>query len=238
MFHRLSIGVAFALILGACAPALAESVLDIGVLVQWGRGTWNSNEHAGSVRVTPNGDGTYTVKVYAYVPGEFSAMWNMVMDPDPFLYGLFSFTNQSASTGTFQVVVDLPGVDLPVATEMSGSIAGTVLDRNGDGATLSAPAGGAVYTAMIDGNDQQTLLQHAYSCSAGSYAANAFGPASFSNVAGPPVTQSLAIMHNFTLTAGDSTTMSSSFVVTPEPTAALLLATALGAVLVRGRNRR
>jgi len=229
----------------ACAPALADSVLDIQVLVQWGRGVWNSGEHEGCVRVTPNGDGTYDVRFYGYVPGEWGAMWNFTVgqsaarSPDLFLYGLFIFTNASPSAGTFSVGALLPGVSLAAPTELSGSVSGTLLDRNGNGATVSAPAGGSFYTAMIDGVEQKTLLDDPFSSSSGPYMVNAFGPAAFSGQAGPAVTQDLAIIHDFTLTGeNDSITVSSSFVVAPEPAAVILLAVGLAGTCLRGRRRR
>ncbi len=223
-------------------PARGDSVLDMEVLVQWSRGAWSSSDHPGSVKVTPNGDGTYGIRFYGYVPGEWAAMWNLTMNqavarsPNLFVYGLFVFTNPSSTTNSFSVAAFLPGVNLAAPTEMSGSISGTILDRNGDGAAVSAPGGGSVYTAMIDGVPQKTLLDAPFSSSAGANAVNAFGPASFTNELGPQVTQSLAIMHDFTLTGSDSLTVSSSFLVTPEPAAALLVAVGLVALL--GKRRR
>jgi hypothetical protein len=226
-----------------CAPAMADNILDINVLVQWGRGTWNSAEHEGSVRVTPNGDGTYDVHFYGYVPGEWGAMWNFTVgqtaarSPDLFLYGLFIFTNASPSTGTFSVGAILPGVSAAAPTQLSGSVSGTLLDRNGNGATVRAPGGGSFYTAMIDGVPQKTLLDAPFSSASGPYMVNAFGPAAFSGQSGPAVTQGLAIVHYFSLRAHhDSITVSSSFVVTPEPAALVLLAVGLaGTVVLRRR---
>jgi hypothetical protein len=238
VFHRMTAGVALVVVVMLCAPAAAENILNIDVLVQWGRSVWHSDDHAGSVRVTPNGDGTYTVKFYGYVPGQWSAMWNLTADPDPVLDGLFTFTNYSTLPGRFQVIVDMPGVNIPTATAMSGSIAGTILDRNGDGATVSAPIGSAIYGAMIDGTTVRKLLPEGASCWAPSHAANAFGPQTFTNEVGPPVTQGLAILHDFILTPGDSITIASSFVVTPEPAGVLLVAVGLAWAFSRGRRRR
>jgi hypothetical protein len=182
-------------------------------------------------------DGTYNIQFYGYVPGQWSALGSWTVDPDPFIAGLFAFTNQTANTSTFQIVVDLPGVYLAGPTYMSGSIAGTVLDRNGNGATLAAPAGGAIYSAQIDGVTQHTLVNSPSFASAGPYEANAFGPESFSHVVGPAVTQSLAIIHNFSLTGGDSTTMSSTFLVTPEPATILLSFLVVGSLLPHRRTR-
>jgi hypothetical protein len=187
--------------------------------------------------VVSNPDGTYSVKFYGYVPGQWSALWNLTIDPDPFVQGLFVFTNQSQSFGSFVITADCPGVSLPGPTDMSGSIAGTLLDRDGDGATVSAPAEGALYTALIDGDPARTLLDDPFTVSAGQYEANAFGPASFSHEVGPAVTQALYLRHAFLLTGNDSISVSSSFVVTPEPTGLCLIGMILVPFLLRGRLR-
>ena len=237
MSRRISIGIAVVMLLACGTSVFAESILDVGVLVSWNRQSWNSESHPGSIRVSTLPDGTYFIQFYGYVPGQWSALGSWTVDPDPFVGGSFSFTNQSLITDTFQIVVDLPGVSLPGPTDMSGSIAGTLLDRNGNGATLAAPANGAIYSAQIDGITQHTLVNAPSSVSAGPYEANAFGPESFHHLAGPAVTQSLAIVHEFSLTAGDSTTMSTSFLVTPEPATVLLSLLVLGSLTHRRRTR-
>lgn len=222
-----------------CPVSRATTVSDIAVVVQCAEQVWKSSDHPGSLRVIPNGDGTYSLRLQGGTPGLWNVLGFLSVDPDPFINGLFTATNLSNSTMIFQVTVKLPTIVVPAPALMSGSISGSILDGDGNGATMSAPQGGAVYTALIDNANVRMLMHDQFSVSTGGMATNAFGPESFTNEIAPGVNQTIGIQHEFLLTAHDSITVSSSFVVaTPEPTTLALATFAFAAILVRRRKAR
>jgi hypothetical protein len=175
----------------------------------------------------------------------FSLSWGLLVNPDPFIVGNLVVTNTSGATQTFFLDVSLP---INVALQSSlvgGSVTGTVTDLTGDGATVSSiPTGGPIYTALTDvnpdfsgGNVAGTLLAGA-SASAGAFQSSTIGPAEFGGpIPAQPygaVTTNIAIRLQFTLTAGDSASFTSLFVVVPAPGA--LAVAAFG--LVGGSRRR
>jgi hypothetical protein len=106
-------------------------------------------------------------------------------------------------------------------------------------------APGAIYQAFTDvapdfstGNLAGSLLVGA-SASAGSFLSQTIGPDSFgSPIPSLPygaVSQNIAIRLAFTLTAGDSASFTSLFVVVPAPGA--MAVAALGLIAGRGRRR-
>jgi hypothetical protein len=236
--RRAFVILAATLLAGTAARVSASGIDDFQIVISCDREVWSSANHPGSITTTSNGDGTYSVRFYGRVPGEWTARFVLTVDPDPFVYGLFAVMNDTSTTKNFQAMVVEPAAYLAGPTTMSGSISGTVLDRNGDGATLATLAGAPMYTAMIDGVSQQTLVPDYSSCVAGAYMTNAFGPASFNGLTGPAVNQDLAILHQFSLSAGDGATISSSFYVVPEPATALLSLLAFGAVIHRRNQAR
>ena len=104
--------------------------------------------------------------------------------------------------------------------------------------------GGALYTALIDGAPVQTLYADPQAFSAG----GAFFSGNIPNVAfgtpipsqpGPAVAASIGIQYRFNLTAGDSASFTSNFVVqvVPEPAAGALFALGLGGLALVSRRR-
>lgn len=173
--------------------------------------------------------------------------WSLLVNPDPFIVGNLVVTNTSNSTQTFFLEVSLPINDPLVTSLIGGSVTGTVTDLNGDGATVAATgANDAIYTALTDvdgmfnGNLAGSLLIGA-SATAGQFQSATIGPDIFgSPIPSQPygaVTTNIAIRLAFTLTAGDSASFTSLFVVIPAP-GALAIAMVGGLVGVGGRRRR
>lgn len=176
----------------------------------------------------------------------FNLGWSLLVNPDPFIVGNLVVTNTSNATQTFFLDVSLP-INVALATStVGGSITGTVTDLNGDGATVSAVGGNdAIYRAFTDvspdfstGNLAGSLLVGS-SATAGSFLSQTIGPDTFG---GPipslpygAVTTNIAIRLQFTLTAGDSASFTSLFVVVPAPGA--LAIAGLGLFAGRGRRR-
>jgi len=176
----------------------------------------------------------------------FSFAWNLLVNPDPFIIGNIVVTNTSNATQEFMLLVTLPINEAIAQTYIGGSITGTVTDLNGDGATLAAVNGGSIYTALTDvtgitGNIAGTLLTGT-SVSAGSFLSANVGPASFGdpipNQLYGAVTTNIAVMLRFTLTAGDSASFTSIFVVEPVPAPGAVALLGLAGLAARSRRRR
>lgn len=236
MLHRSSILI---LIIAAlvCAPAQADVTTGFEVLVEWSGGSWSSSDHSGSLMLTENGDGSYDVSFFGNVPGQWTALWFGTIDPDPYITGVASFTNGGSFEGTFNLILNLPTVSLAAPTNTSGSFSGSLLDNDGTGATLMAPTAGSAYTAIIDGITHKTMADDGSfgPITAGGWQTQAFGPMDFAKP-GPALNSYMELRNAFRLSAHDSATIVSSFVVTPEPATIALLG--CGLMLLRRPRRR
>jgi hypothetical protein len=168
---------------------------------------------------------------------------NIDIDSDPVVTGTTGVTNLFSTTQQITLIFTLPVTPIPTATLTGGSFRGTVTDNNGDGATVSTVAGSALYTALLDGANWQTLRAHSFSKSAGpslsaNIASTNFG-SPIPSLLGPAVASSIGIRLDFTLTPLDSASFTSNHVVeaVPEPQTGALLAIGL-VMLARGRRRR
>lgn len=169
--------------------------------------------------------------------------WDCVVNADPFVDATINVVNNSLSTQTFWVYMPLT-ISPPIgpATVMDGSVSAVVSDQNADGATLGTTATDPVYRAYIDpafAQDPsavvQTLWNPGYSLSAGSFSSNN-DTNGFSNVLGPAANNQIAILLRFTLSPGDSASVTGIFEVQiPGPAGVVLLA---GGMLIGRRRRR
>ncbi len=148
--------------------------------------------------------------------------------------------NNDVEVQNFSCLVELPLASTIFSPLETGSIAGSVTDVTGDGATVFAPAGNRIYTPRIDGVDEAPgfLLEAPFNQAAPPLMSAVVGPASFGFI---PATQdadtSIALYLSFDLTPGDTATFTSIFEISkiPGPGGAAALA-ALG--LLGGRRRR
>lgn len=198
--------------------------------------------------ITDLGNGVQNWKGTVNQTGSYNLQWDLMLDADPSVSGSVALTNASAGTQTFTLNVSLPisPSPSPAGSNIFGSSAITVSDANGDAAaTLNAPAGGAIYTAFINSPavNQKTLfpvgvapLPLTVSIPGGVNVASQ----TFSTGTTSAAASILGIQHSFTLTAGDSATMNSTFTITvPEPcTVALAAIGGLGLLVVRARRRK
>lgn len=170
--------------------------------------------------------------------------WNLFLDEDPVISAVTAFTNLSSSTQQITLVFTMPIAPAILGgTLIGGSIQGGATDNTGNGVTLSA-AGLALYTAIIDGNDEESLYSGTHSWTAGSFLSVNVPAASFGtpipNQPAPAALSSIGIRLDFSLTGNDSASITSNFVVMPAvpvPAAAWLFGSALG-MLVWVRRRR
>lgn len=168
--------------------------------------------------------------------------WAYLVDPDPFITGTLSLTNETALSQSYVVDFSLAISPAIIQSIISGQIAGTLTDANGSGsASLTSTGGGAIYTALAD-----DLFVHSLMTNASQSVASPFGTTSFSGgsfgqgapLAGPSINSTIGIRFAFTLSAGDSVSFSSIFVANPVPTPGVLAMSLLaGAVARRGRRR-
>ncbi len=161
--------------------------------------------------------------------------WSFFVDTDPVINGVVAVTNLTGLTQQFTLLFTIPiAPPIPGGTVIGGSIQGGATDNNGNGVTLSAPTGAAFYTARIDGGDVQTLYADPTSYSAGNFLSVSVPSLAFGtpipSQSGPPALSTIGIRLDFLLTAGDSASFTSNFVVQPVPLppAVFLFSGALG----------
>jgi len=138
----------------------------------------------------------------------------------PFVTGAINVINTSSITLAFQFLFTVPIVT-PITSPMArGSVVGTVTDLTGDDATVSAPMGGSIYVARIDGVDEpgSVLMAAPFSQNAGGpLLSETIGPFDFGIPspisASQDVDATISVSISFNLTAGDSASFTSIFEV-------------------------
>lgn len=195
-------------------------------------------------------DGNYTTQANGNstwwgeedVSPQLHVKWHLDVDLDPGISGPITITNNFGVPTTFTASLTLP-IFSPIApgAPMLGSSTISVNDGNFNAsATLSAPAGSALYHATIDSVDQQLLFAAPYSLSVSTPGATAGDTASFIGTTTLPLTSQLGITNSFVLTPGDIATVNSSFFVgtnVPEPAAFVLGCLAVGSLAFRRKER-
>ena len=171
-----------------------------------------------------------------------SMSWAYLVDPDPFITGTFSLTNETAFGKSYVVDFSLPISPAIAQSTVSGQMSGTLTDSNGSGsASMTSTNGGAVYTALADEMFVQSLMSNANQTVSSVFGTTSFSGGSFGQgtaLAGPAINTTIGIRFSFTLSAGDSVSFSSIFVANSVPTpGALAMGLLSGLVALRRRRR-
>ena len=159
------------------------------------------------------------------------------LDSDPLVSGNIAISNEQAFTQRFTFIFNLPISSIPGTTIQSGSLSGSVADGfEGDGATISAPPGEAIYQARIDGVDTNALYADPSSFSAAPFDIASIPGASFGPLVGGPALSSIELELDFYLTSFDSVQITSEHQVVPEPTTGALMGIGLALLAARRRS--
>jgi hypothetical protein len=216
-------------------------VLEVGGQVVWSpRFAGRENEETENPHDLLWSDGSWS--------GNHAAVrWNGVDgDLDPGVSGVWSITNNTGSTQIYSFSVILPVLPVTPSSLMFLSSTVSVSDANFAGGASLASVGSPLYTGLIDlaPVGASALFAHPYSLVAplGSTVGDTETAGVFpGSIPGPPVSASIGIQHVFSLTAGDSATLNSTFflVAIPEPATlgmALLGVTGLATAARRSRS--
>lgn len=190
-----------------------------------------------------NPDGTVAYRG-VFQADHWRCEYDITVKEDPWINAGLVVTNITPTTQTYTFITTLPiAPPLPGATLHGGSMQGGLTDNTVNGVlgtvTTDPVTGSPLYYGMIDGVGVLPLYAHPYSVSAPWDGGSATIPAVSAGLPPPPTIPSgpanltIGIKHTFTLTAGDTATFSSFFMVIPEPVSLVLLA--LGALMLRRR---
>lgn len=231
--------------LGLALPdaALANGA-PVGQLVIDIFGTNGSQSGSDQQVATINPDGSFS-----FAGSSTTGLWDVTFNDvsgnaDPVLAFDLSADNPNALDLDFTITFTLPvSVSLP-STLTSGTVAYTLTDNTlpNDGATLSTLTGIPLYQSRLDGVDHVSLFDDPFSDTAfpgGSAVGSAFFGLPGQTTPGGPLTSTLAVELNFTLTGDDdAVSLTGNFIALPEPGAGLLLGMATLTLVVRARRRR
>ncbi len=189
--------------------------------------------------VVENLDGSFSFLNGSMSTANWEWNWsNLTIKPDPFISSAFGFQNISLSTMSFVISVSMPVAPLGPSTLIGGSMGGSVTDSSFDGlGGVSTVGAAAIYTGTIDGVGVVPIAElhpAPYSTAPFAFAGDTVSitPVSFGlpgpSAPGPPALLSIGITNVFSLSAGDSVSMTNFFIVEPVPEPSTMALASLG----------
>lgn len=164
---------------------------------------------------------------------------NAALKEDPFVTNNISFVNTTAFTQTYTITVNLPIPAFAYNATIGSSLGVTVTDSVGGGVTASSVSPEGIYSGQVNGVTILTLMPDPTSVScalAGCSAGQSDNGGVPQLPAAPGLATTIGIQLQFTLSAFDQVGITSRFEIinaVPEPTSAVLIGLALGALVLR-----
>ena len=212
----------------------------------------NSHGHGPPAHVSPTGlekaKGKFEYKGNGRF-GAFDVDWTIEADADPYINVFLELVNITGATKdfTFNPTLDIdPQIIGGILT--GGSLSGTLIDMNGDGASLSTMSGASpppIYMAQIDGVDYEPMNLPTLPLVAGSHGTAGIGPVDFGSPIPSKVEPTMSVLDtigiaiNASVSGHDRAYIVATFVVEPipEPSSLALLLMGVVASLVYCRRR-
>ncbi len=205
--------------------------------VEWGGNEWYSGE-PGTMEVSSAGGDVYDF-TGGYEGPDWSGTWEGSFDVDPIINFGMAVTNNTAMTQTFIATLTIPtsGAIAPPSTVFCG----TSVTITGLGpATVATPAGDFLYRALVSGAPMGPpcdLLPPPFSLTTATGLPEVAGPFNVGPAPGPGLADpdTIGIRHAFTLTAGGTATVNSTFIIVPEPGTLTVVVMGVAALVRRRR---
>lgn len=249
--------VSAAVLMAAAGAAQAGYTNQLDLQIDFGGQVWVMSQYPQDFQTEQMADGSFRLwgQSTCFQDGQGSwvgAQYELILSPDlaggsgergfpvASVTSNFTITNSFGVANPFTVLATVP-ITIPFpATGMRGSHSGSVIDNSAslNGASVAALPGGSLYEALLDGATVQTLRNDPFSANAlgggtQGIATTNFGVPAF--IAGPAAAINLGIRNSFVLSAEDSVTSASTFIITPAPGAVALTGLA-GLVGLRRRR--